>query len=111
MVYNHPKPPQKEVLVLPEVIPDPILCNCWLNIKRIYPTLPNSATVVREAKMEQGPIAVFKYHGVQHFAIVTGIGMGEFHISETNYRKCKKGQRTISYTDPNLIGFYTPSTD
>lgn len=97
--YIYPQPlSKKEVSVS--------LCNCYLGVKEKYPALPTVAVIKAHTTNALAQVAVFNYHGVDHFAIVESVGMGNFTISETNYNHCRAGSRTISFSDPSLVGFY-----
>ncbi len=98
--YNHPVQPPKEVL-------PSYLTNCWEYVRISYPNLPTAREVVASTSPAFGEIAVFYYsNGLHHFAIVTGQGAGVFYIRESNYESGSITTRTISFSDPNLLGFY-----
>lgn len=103
-VIEEPEPPKEEPL------PDPTLCNCYAYAKKIYPSLPPTKKLLASTSQKFGKVAVFDYDGLPHYAVVTGMGMGTFTVDETNYKRCKKTQRTIKFDDPALVGFYSPTT-
>jgi len=94
----------------PEPVYDEVLCNCYLAVKQQYPNLPRSAEVLANVSPTFGEVAVFDYDGVKHYAVVTGQGVGEFYIQETNYKKCQKGTRAVRFSDAALLGFYSIPT-
>jgi len=98
-VYDNPIEPER-----PEVLPDPILSNCYAYVKSVYPSLPNTQTIL--ANLEQsGEVAVFYYpdSGLHHYAVVES--MEPFMVTDTNYGSQTKKTRLAS--DLNLIGFYS----
>jgi hypothetical protein len=96
----------------PEVVeeittPDNILCNCYLYSKSVYPELPSTATILSSLG-EKGNVAVFYYSdvGLHHYAVLVGETDTHYIIEETNYQRCKFGQRQIPKNDPALLGFF-----
>lgn len=96
------------VIVAKQGLGDAILCNCYLYVKSRFPTLPSSKQVIAGVTPAYGPVAVFDYDGLKHYAVVESMGVGTFTVSETNYKRCKSGTREISFADPSLLGFFTP---
>ncbi len=88
--------------------PESVLCNCWAYIRATYvPDLPPMAELIAGAGPTFAEIAVFRYpSGLHHFARVTGQGPGYFTVDEANYEPCARTDRRVSFSDPNLIGFY-----
>ncbi len=62
---------------------------------------PNTYPVV-------GAAVLLNYGHTPHIAIVTGFTEDGVKIAETNYRRCKKTERTLRFTDAALRGFYLP---
>jgi hypothetical protein len=91
-----------EIVVLPSV-----LCNCWAYTKSIYPDLPSTATILSSLS-EEGNVAVFYYQniGLHHYAVLVGETDTHYIIEETNYQRCKFGQREVLKKDPTLLGFF-----
>lgn len=103
-----PKPIIEAPVILPEPIPPSYLFNCYEYVALTY-TLPRMQEIVSGASSAFGPIAVFRYsNGLNHIAMVTGQGLGEFYIRETNFKAGKLTERTVSFEDKSLLGFYTP---
>lgn len=107
--------PSTEVEILVPTTPkkqkinDTLLCNCYLFVKNVYPSLPNTNEILSFLS-EEGSVAVFYYSdiGLHHYAVVIGETENEYYIEETNYDACKKGKRIVPKNDSRLIGFYTP---
>mgnify|MGYP003649221475 FL=1 len=98
-MYDNPIEPER-----PVVIPDPVLSNCYAYVKSVFPSLPNTQTIL--ANLEQsGEVAVFYYpdSGLHHYAVVES--MEPFIVTDTNYGSHTKKTRLAS--DRNLIGFYS----
>ena len=55
-----------------------------------------------------GGVALFRYGKIGHAALITGFTKTGFKVKETNYRPYAYSERTISFLDKNLIGFYDP---
>jgi hypothetical protein len=99
--YAEPIGPRKPVKTYGQAV----LCNCYRYVAE-YIEIPRMAEILKTATPAFGNVAVFDYNGVPHFAIVTGMGVGTFDIRESNYTRCALTERTISFADPNLVGFY-----
>jgi hypothetical protein len=101
-VYTDFSKLQGEIVILPSV-----LCNCYLYSKSVYPDLPSTATILSSIS-EKGNVAVFYYQniGLHHYAVLVGETDTHYIIEETNYQRCKFGQRQIPKDDPALLGFF-----
>jgi hypothetical protein len=85
---------------------DAVLCNCYLYSKLKYPNLPGTTYIKSHLQKDVAEIAVFDYNGLEHYAVVESFSTTTITLKETNYKRCTKGTRTISRSDPALIGFY-----
>jgi hypothetical protein len=85
------------------------LCNCYLYVRTKIAGLPNTATIINNLS-DNGPVAVFYYpdSGLYHFTLVKKETGSEIFIEETNYKPCQYGERTVSKSDPSLVGFFNP---
>lgn len=95
--YSHPAKP----------LVDGVLCNCWAYSKQVYPTLPSTKVIHANLEDEPSDVAVFSYNGLPHYAVVERVGTSTFDVSETNFKRCQKGTRTVELDDPSLLGFYS----
>lgn len=82
-------------------------CNCYLYVKSRFPNLPQTAVIKANVSDAIGDVAVFKYSGLWHYAVVESVGYGTFSISETNFGVHKKTHREVSFSDPAFVGFYS----
>lgn len=89
------------------VLLQPELCNCWMYTKSVYPSLPSTKVILSNLQQE-GEVAVFYYSdiGLHHYAVLVGETDTHYIIEETNYKRCKFGQREIPKDDPALLGFF-----
>jgi len=89
------------------VIPNRVLCNCYLYPKRVYPELPSTATILSSLE-EKGNVVVFYYSGtgLYHYAVLVGETDTHYIIEETNFERCKFGQRQVPKDDISLVGFF-----
>ena len=85
-----------------------ILCNCYAYVRHTFTDLPNTKTILNNLS-NSGDVAVFYYpsSGVHHYAVVTHESEDSLTISETNFKTCKKTERTISKDYIRLLGFYS----
>ncbi len=63
-----------------------------------WPTNIDRATV--------GGVVVLKESVSGHVAYITSVSDNSFTVAEANYISCKKSNRVISLTDPEIIGFW-----
>jgi len=95
----------KEEVIAPSIS---VLCNCYAYVKQTFTDLPRTKTILNNLS-ESGEVAVFYYpsSGVHHYAVVTHESEDSLTISETNFKTCKKTERTISKDYSRLLGFYS----
>jgi hypothetical protein len=83
-------------------------CNCYSLVKTRVRGLPKQAALKPSGPVHIGSVAIFNYNGVKHFAYVKRLGADSFTVFEANYEPCLIAERTVSYKDAHLIGFYSP---
>jgi len=82
-----------------------VSCNCYSLVKTRIP-LPKMASIVPNSPAQVGGVAIFNYRGVKHIAYIEKITSAGYHVLEANKTKCLIGRRVVSFTDPNLTGFW-----
>jgi len=86
-----------------------VLCSCvkFARFKgALIPYGTNASNFIPNSTPHVGGVAIFRYPNDYHVAYVTALNADTFSIEETNYHRCKKSTRLVSYDDPNLIGFW-----
>lgn len=119
-VVTQPIPePEPEVKPLPSEPPrvSEQACNCYNILKENFDSVPSMNQILATATTshQNANVAVFRYaatpdwpNGIPHVAIVHGeLPDGSLQIEEYNYHSCTHSFRTISPTDPRLVGFHT----
>lgn len=89
------------------------LCSCILYARALGVAIPNSTDAVdlkpNSVPVVGGLVLLTYSSGISHVAVITALLEGGVMVTEANYRRCKEGQRLISWKDPNLRGFWVPS--
>lgn len=99
---------QKPVLD-PVELPLFIRSNCYAYTEYVLGDLPPMAEIQKTATKAFGSVAVFDYNGIPHVAVVNTVaGYGYFTITESNFGVDAVTTRDVSFTDPHLVGFYSP---
>lgn len=84
-------------------------CNCYSHVKTFIPNLPRTAELWPNSEPQIGSVALFRYsNGVRHYAYVKSVGEGFVRVTEANKTPCSIGERTVSLSDPFLLGFFMP---
>ena len=87
----------------------PMACSCIKTARSLGANIPYgtyAADLVPNTELKQGVVALFRYSGVSHAAMVTEVLADGFWIYEGNYQRCRFSERFIPLTDPALIGFW-----
>ena len=86
-----------------------VVCNCYLLVKTKIQALPKMENVIPNTPEPMaGMVAVFDYSGTKHIAYITGVDATGIEIFEANYASCAVGTRFVTFTDPALLGYWTP---
>jgi hypothetical protein len=94
-----------------------IECSCVLFVKSLgfkLPRLIDAGNLDTNSRVPiKGGIISFVYeNGMHHLAYVESIQPDGIHIKESNFEKCKIGERIISPNDEHIIGFWrSPDID
>lgn len=89
-----------------------MVCNCWGYLKANYlPTLPNTKNLLPNSMARVGAVAIYHYGEINHYAYVTSVGEGSYSEIAANLKPCDIGRRTVSVTNPALVGFWYPGGD
>ena len=96
--------------------PGAIECSCVLFVKSLgfkLPRLIDAGNLDINSRVPiKGGLISLVYGEIHHIAYVESIQPDGIHIKESNFEKCKIGERVIPIDDPNIIGFYrTPDID
>lgn len=86
-------------------------CSCIQMAKALHVPIPkgyNAWDIIPNGPPAKGGLIVFSYHGVRHVAVIQSFGTEGIVVRESNYTPCKIGTRTISYSDPHIVGFWSP---
>lgn len=75
-------------------------------MKMQIPDLPATKDLKPNTTIHKGVVALFNYHGIPHYALVTAVGADTFTVVETNFKHGQKTIRQIDYTDKALLGFW-----
>jgi hypothetical protein len=100
---------EKEPNPLPVIHSNLPLTNCYAFVRKVYyPDLPSADYLKTHLQKQYAEVAVFYYtkSGLWHFAKTTGTTTNGFTIDEANYITGTRTQRSVSFTDHNLRGFY-----
>jgi len=92
---------------------DPLACSCVRWINHLNPKMPLVdarwyATFNLSGTATIGSAVVLKYPKSYHVAKVVKLGATKMTVSESNFKECEIGERDIEYTDPRIVGFFTP---
>ncbi len=92
-------------VVAPEVVPDERLSNCWLYVKSLVPTLPNTKFLTPGSIPHIGSVAIFNY---PHYALVIKLEDAGFWVKESNFGGPGIRTRLVAWNDKHLTGFWSP---
>ena len=107
-MYDQPIGPEEKTE--PIAIDTEMLCNCYL-YSEIFTGIDLPPMAVISPNTESpivGGIAIMQYGAVKHVAVITEITKDTISVTEGNYHRCQKTERTLSKDYQRLVGFYTP---
>lgn len=92
-----------------------ISCNCYLMAKVYRPDIPLTKDLKPNSPVRKGAIAIYNYHGIPHYAYVTGVqndGTYGHWEKGSNLEPCKIYSRFVPESNPFLVGYwYEPVQD
>ncbi len=89
------------------------ICNCWLEVKQIIPSLPNMKYLVPNSPARAGAVAIYNYHGVPHYAYVESVindGVYGHWEKGSNLKHCQFYERFVTEDNRYLVGYWYPPT-
>lgn len=95
-----------------------VLCSCVKGVRHFVPNMPygDANNVFANTKPYVGAVAIFWYppserypQGTKHVAYVSEIDGERFYIKQTNKTTCQYSEEWVSFSAPELLGFYNPN--
>lgn len=84
-------------------------CSCIQTAKVFGVKVKGDAkNLIPNAGPEVGNLVLLKYGSVSHVAVIRGFTVdGDMVVKEGNYIPCKITSRTISFSDTNIVGYWS----
>lgn len=81
-------------------------CSCVVYVRsRGLNIVGNASDQIPNSIPTIGAGIIFDYSNTGHIAIIENINEKGFIVSESNFKRCKKGTRLIPFNDPAIKGF------
>lgn len=94
-----------------------VLCSCVKGVRHFVPNMPygDANNVFANTDPFVGSVAIIWYppserypQGTKHVAYVSAIVGDQFYIKQTNKINCQYSEEWVSFSDPKLLGFFSP---
>lgn len=82
------------------------VCNCKAETRRLGAKTPSGEITPNTSYPRVGGIVIMIYNGVKHYAYILSVEEDGIHIQETNFQKCERTWRTISFDDTHIVGYW-----
>ena len=82
------------------------ICNCFTELKRLGVKISRGEFNPNTPYPRVGGAVFLIYGGVKHYAYVESVASDGIHIKESNYYRCERSQRVLSFNDSHIIGYW-----